>query len=296
MEPISPTASSTPSRNRFSLLLLSHGELYFEDFSVFYFPPASTEDESIRRCGAVRAVPQAPADTVTVLRTHTSRKMRGRLKLCSHSLVFDPQDITYPIVKLPFESITRLCEWRGPVTSRFESIGNILLVETDVVIEMCANNAVGPYLFRKARTAPGVRPRCAVLACPAHAGAQQHVPFRFALNYERISRALPRVLKLYEIASRPVPERAIEIARIEAERESSITFDTNWLVDFYEQIAASAIGASRRAGAGGHRGHQQLTPRVRGRVHSRPRDAAGIEPRPDRADVRTPVLPAVQQR
>ena len=34
---------------RFSLLLLEFGEIYFEDFSVVYYPAASSEAESIER-------------------------------------------------------------------------------------------------------------------------------------------------------------------------------------------------------------------------------------------------------
>lgn len=34
---------------RFSLLLLEPGEIYFEDFSVFYYPAGTTEDEAVKR-------------------------------------------------------------------------------------------------------------------------------------------------------------------------------------------------------------------------------------------------------
>jgi len=34
---------------RFSLLLLEPGEIYFEDFSVFYYPSGSSEEEAIKR-------------------------------------------------------------------------------------------------------------------------------------------------------------------------------------------------------------------------------------------------------
>ena len=37
------------SAQRFSLLLLEHNEAYLEDFSVFYYPAAATEDEAVRR-------------------------------------------------------------------------------------------------------------------------------------------------------------------------------------------------------------------------------------------------------
>lgn len=34
---------------RFSLLLLEPGEIYFEDFSVFYYPSDLPEEEAIKR-------------------------------------------------------------------------------------------------------------------------------------------------------------------------------------------------------------------------------------------------------
>ncbi len=34
---------------RFSLLLLEFGEIYFEDFSVIYYPSTSTEQEAVER-------------------------------------------------------------------------------------------------------------------------------------------------------------------------------------------------------------------------------------------------------
>ena len=34
---------------RFSLLLLEPGEIYFEDFSVFYYPSGLPEEEAIKR-------------------------------------------------------------------------------------------------------------------------------------------------------------------------------------------------------------------------------------------------------
>ena len=34
---------------RFSLLLLEPSEIYFEDFSVFYYPAGLSEDEAVKR-------------------------------------------------------------------------------------------------------------------------------------------------------------------------------------------------------------------------------------------------------
>lgn len=64
-----------PCPNRFSLLLLEPGEVYFEDFSVNLLKPVIADE---------------------------TRRV-GRLKLCSKSLVYDPRDVSQPIVKMPFK-------------------------------------------------------------------------------------------------------------------------------------------------------------------------------------------------
>jgi factor associated with neutral sphingomyelinase activation len=70
---------------RFSLLHLQHGEEYFEDYSVQCFPPDLTESEALQRA------------------------IRGRLKLCSQSVLFEPQDSRYPLIKVPGFWLLVLC-------------------------------------------------------------------------------------------------------------------------------------------------------------------------------------------
>lgn len=71
-------------RHRFSLLLLDEGEDYICDWVGFCVPPAGKLDVS-------------PGSTV-----------RGRLRLCSMSLMFDPDEQRLPILKFPFAHIDAL--------------------------------------------------------------------------------------------------------------------------------------------------------------------------------------------
>ncbi len=62
--------------SRFSLLQLQSHEQYFEDFSVHYFPPDMSEADAMQK------------------------GLRGRLKVCSHSVIYDPQDPRYPLIRV----------------------------------------------------------------------------------------------------------------------------------------------------------------------------------------------------
>jgi hypothetical protein len=37
------------SKNRFTLLLLEEGEVYFEDFSAYLYPPLDDDDQAVKR-------------------------------------------------------------------------------------------------------------------------------------------------------------------------------------------------------------------------------------------------------
>ena len=52
---------------RFNLLLLDEGELYFEDYAAVYYLPGESKDKSLQR------------------------KVEGRIKLCSSSLLVVPK-------------------------------------------------------------------------------------------------------------------------------------------------------------------------------------------------------------
>ena len=75
-------SSRNKCKSRFNLLLLEYGEYFIEDVSVFWYPvPNDIAGRPFKSCDAL--------------------KIQGRLKLCSRSVLFEPNDIRKPIIKFP---------------------------------------------------------------------------------------------------------------------------------------------------------------------------------------------------
>ena len=70
---------------RFSWLLLEPGECYFEEFSSYF-----GDDER------------------AFLDNDNAEKLISRFKVCSKSVVFNPRDISKPIIKMPFKDGTEI--------------------------------------------------------------------------------------------------------------------------------------------------------------------------------------------
>jgi factor associated with neutral sphingomyelinase activation len=82
--------SSTSSR--FSLILLEPDEIYFEDYLVYYNElkcPFSDNN----------------SDSSTI------NQLKGNLKICSKSFLFDPINLNYPLVKFPYKSIEKIVKF-----------------------------------------------------------------------------------------------------------------------------------------------------------------------------------------
>ncbi|KJE90664.1 neutral sphingomyelinase activation associated factor, variant 1 [Capsaspora owczarzaki ATCC 30864] len=197
---------------RFSLLLLEHNEAYLEDFSVFYYPAAATEDEAVRR------------------------KLGGRLRLCSMSLVFDPQDEAYPIMKFPFKKCRGIGKWAGSLKSRLDLRGDILAVVADEVVTAREHNIVAPYTFTKT---PGVE-------------------YKFALRYAQFAQVYPQIRELYRVSTLSTRERRQEMALIEARRRELSPFDHSWLEDLAERIVTE-VSVDRVTPLVSNRGRLLLT-------------------------------------
>ncbi|XP_060073823.1 protein FAN-like [Ylistrum balloti] len=117
--------TDTAAQERFNLLLLEPGEIYFEDFSVFFYPRNLSEDEAIKR------------------------KQRGHLKICSKSIVFVPKESQHPILKFPLKHVKEINEWSGGLFSRMDMNDRMVKIKTDQVIAMKEKNIIAPYIFHK---------------------------------------------------------------------------------------------------------------------------------------------------
>lgn len=107
-------------KERFTMLLLEPGEIFFEDYSV----QMKVLDASI---------------------SEEQKWIDGRLKLCSKSLVFVNRDFNQPLIKIQLKEaiIIDQCE------SDFDTKGrnNVLSVKCKQYVEMLEKNILAPYKF-----------------------------------------------------------------------------------------------------------------------------------------------------
>lgn len=161
---------------RFSLLLLEPGEIYFEDFSVTY-----TQKDG------------------------KHPPLRGRLRICSRSLIFEPLDVKYPIYRINLSNC-QLIQSMHPQTET-------LLIECSQVVEMLANNSVSPYHFRKEK--------CTV---------------EFSFHYATCEECLHHLSQLHRASSLATKDQQEMIEAIVHSRYSRVMFDPCWLEDLHETI------------------------------------------------------------
>ncbi|KAG8197532.1 hypothetical protein JTE90_007268 [Oedothorax gibbosus] len=185
----------TISKERFSLLLLEPGEIYFEDYSCHCYPGKTTESEAFRRAH------------------------KGRLKVCSKSILFDPKDACHPILKFPLRDCQKIEQWQGSLLSKIDK-GNVVYVECDQVIEMLDGNFIAPYTFKREKNT-----------------------FLFALQYVTANACLAQISQLKRASMLPSAEQASMIGAIVSCRQSSIKFDTSWLEDLHETILLETMGS-----------------------------------------------------
>ncbi len=93
------SSSSSPvlsdQSGRFSPLLLDFGEYYFSDYSAqCFFHPSLFENEPVNNAG------------FTPLSKRQS--VKGWVRVCSNSIVFDPASKKFPILRIKFEKISAL--------------------------------------------------------------------------------------------------------------------------------------------------------------------------------------------
>lgn len=104
-----PRGDGIGARHRFSLLHLDEGEEYVSDF-----------------VGMLKAPPEATSLLSRVANSagaHAHGKLRGRIRLLSRSLLFDPDDFTVPMLKFPLASVSRL-DATGGLHAAFELVCN----------------------------------------------------------------------------------------------------------------------------------------------------------------------------
>jgi len=111
--------------SRFTLLDVEDGEEYLEDFAAFYYPALESDAAAMRR------------------------RLKGRLRLCTRSLVFEPDDVKLPLIRLPFRDVDVLARADVGLSSPLASL-DLCKVVSKITIYMKENGVVAPYIFDKA--------------------------------------------------------------------------------------------------------------------------------------------------
>ncbi|XP_012243808.1 protein FAN [Bombus impatiens] len=107
-------------KERFTMLLLDSGEIFFEDYSVqMKLVDNSTSEEQTWR--------------------------DGRLKFCSKSLVFVNKDINQPLIKIQLKETIAIDQCQS--NNDLAKCSNILLVQCKQYVKMLEKNILAPYKF-----------------------------------------------------------------------------------------------------------------------------------------------------
>lgn len=88
-------------------LLLVFGAVHEKHFARFC---------ALAYCISLHETLQVTFSTL-LIPTCTCRRVKGRLKLCSGSLIFDAEDVKLPIVKLPFKFVIAIDNWKANLLS-----------------------------------------------------------------------------------------------------------------------------------------------------------------------------------
>ena len=105
-------------RSRFNLLLLEDGEYLLEEYAAL-----------VLTCGASPASAGADDDDAPPLRCEA--RARGRLRLCSRALYFEPDDARSPLLRLAYSAMpgkpTAYSAW--PLAPAVPALGRALTAE-----------------------------------------------------------------------------------------------------------------------------------------------------------------------
>jgi factor associated with neutral sphingomyelinase activation len=212
--------SKSEDRTRFNLLTLEYGEVFVEDFSVYAFPPF-TED-------------------ATDFSAIEPLKVRGRLKMCSRSLIFEPLDPSRPLLKYSFKQMTTGVDiyrlgTRDEELCSFKSTSFVAFA-CNCYSEIKEHGRVGPHR---------------VIKCggTGFKGANQQV-FLFALLHADAPQFVSKVIELRRLLNY---QRGL-ISTIDQLGGPSLAptlnarsvFDTSSLVDFHETLLLKQPVAVKR--------------------------------------------------
>ena len=187
---------ASPAGSRFSLLLLAEGEVHVREVRVTCsrLPAEATPGEDAPRNDGVP----------------------GSLRVCSHSLLFEPDDRSLPVCRLEYAACTSV-DPRAAADGR----GGTLALQCSSITRMREGGVDHPYRRRAAR-----------------GGSEGGMEWEFAIDSALDDTALD--VSRYLAASRlPPAERRDALARALRERQEGLDFDLARLEDFGEAVRVS---------------------------------------------------------
>ena len=95
------SSNDSSASSRFSLILLEPGEIYFEDYLVYYHELNSPFEANVSSA-------KQRSSNFSSSDASFGKQLKGNLKICSKSIVFDPINLSYPLVKFPFKSVEKI--------------------------------------------------------------------------------------------------------------------------------------------------------------------------------------------
>ncbi|TRY75685.1 hypothetical protein TCAL_14609 [Tigriopus californicus] len=190
--------------DRFSLLLLEPGEIYFEDCAVTLhrnpdFKAWPTFEPPTSHRGSNKNLSRNGSSTHESLSTDRvdldmTWPIKGRLKICSKSLVFVPPREFHkePLLKFPLRECTDIQEWFP------KSFQSVLVREQNLIALTCTSCVI---MLTKNRLAP-------------FKNSRHPVSFVFALQYGKVDDYLSQICQLQRASTLPPVEQNGMIAAI----------------------------------------------------------------------------------
>ena len=200
-------SKANKNRSRFNLLLLEFGEYLLEDLSAYYFP-IPTHDLS------------------TAFEVKDSLKIQGRLKLSTRSLIFEPVEARYPIIKFPYKSMPSEVEVFNLKPSELSAlsveVSGFFTFNCLQSFEMKENNKIAPYKM---------------IDYTSHGGHRSV----FALVHGDITALLVKIEQLRHILKITAQKgqgmgNTLLQPFIEQAQLWTLSFDTSLLVNFHEKM------------------------------------------------------------
>ncbi|XP_001651497.2 protein FAN isoform X1 [Aedes aegypti] len=189
-------------KQRFSLLLLEPGEIYFEDFSVDLLQLDDRNHSS-----------ESPiTSTSPPSSSYATQSLIGRLKMCSKSVVFEAKDnLRLPLIKIAYKDCLQIRRWEPTSVKALEC--NVLAIKCSQYTEMLNDNVVQPYNFR-----------------------QHERFFLFNFHYAKLEDYIQQMCQLHRASTLPAYEQNSMIATIVFSRHNRVRFNPLWLDNLYEKI------------------------------------------------------------